>query len=380
MENNVTQKINDLYLIRALLSKISQNSEMFDKLEIQRRKMQGQTSQQYCMEELGLQEEQEEIRQKKSAVGRMGSQLKRLNDRRTELEADIGKKERETAVEYSRGGWIFAAVCIAITACISFLLFMWWVSADFSFWIGLLAFPLTLLFIIWDIACVSTSTRKYHQNSRERSIKELEELRAKKEDVDREHYLTKQKIKELQSEVDSLEAHTKSTFEALAAQYPALQKERIDKLTNKQLEMIKDTTNAYDCIRSIAVLDERDWSNLDLIIYELETGRAESIKEALQQADLAIRHNEIKQLMQTATDAICKSIRSGMRDIRHAIDRQVEAQEKMVREMSGKFDAMLDAQELQNALLEKANVSSTQLAHDAARIRELKDWEYYGIK
>ena len=134
------------------------------------------------------------------------------------------------------------------------------------------------------------------------------------------------------------------------------------------------------------VLDERDWKNLDLIIYELETGRADSIKEALQQADLMIRHNEMSQMMQTATEAICKSIQSGMTDIRRgmtnilrSINMQIEAQERSAREISNKFDDMLDAQKLSNALQEKANISSVQLADDISRIRELKNWEYYGI-
>ena len=40
-----------------------------------------------------------------------------------------------------------------------------------------------------------------------------------------------------------------------------------------------------------SVLDPRDWANIDLIIFYYETGRADTLKEALQQVDRQ-RQNE----------------------------------------------------------------------------------------
>ena len=47
--------------------------------------------------------------------------------------------------------------------------------------------------------------------------------------------------------------------------------------------------------------------------------------------------------------------------------------------ISAKFDSMIDAQQLNNALLEKAGVSSEQLAADVHRMRHISDEAYYKV-
>ena len=48
--------------------------------------------------------------------------------------------------------------------------------------------------------------------------------------------------------------------------------------------------------------------------------------------------------------------------------------------IEGKLGDMLDAQELSNALLEKANESSKDLAGNIEYIKDIKYREYYGIE
>lgn len=59
------------------------------------------------------------------------------------------------------------------------------------------------------------------------------------------------------------------------------------------------------------LLDPRDWNILDLVIWQLETGRADSIKEALQLADRETQTDRIVATMQTASTAITQSINNG---------------------------------------------------------------------
>ncbi|MDE5561972.1 MAG: hypothetical protein K2J01_00210 [Clostridiales bacterium] len=60
-----------------------------------------------------------------------------------------------------------------------------------------------------------------------------------------------------------------------------------------------------------ALLDCRDWGILDLVIWQLETGRAETIKEALQLADRETQTDRIVKTMQSASAAIAQRIDDG---------------------------------------------------------------------
>ena len=129
----------------------------------------------------------------------------------------------------------------------------------------------------------------------------------------------------------------------------------------------------------------RDFPHIDVIIYELETGRADTLKEALQQADLHIRHGEIKSIVYSATQMICSSIQSNSAKLARTMDLQLSRLNAEIadlnstqRELSSKFDESIRSQELTNSLLKKANVSSESLAYDMSRIKELNERAYYG--
>ena len=59
-------------------------------------------------------------------------------------------------------------------------------------------------------------------------------------------------------------------------------------------------------------LDVRDWNNIDLIIYYLETQRADTIKEALQLADREKQTERIEVAMSKATEEITRQIEAGV--------------------------------------------------------------------
>lgn len=59
-------------------------------------------------------------------------------------------------------------------------------------------------------------------------------------------------------------------------------------------------------------LDLRDWENLDLVIFYMETGRAETIKEALQQVDRQRQNNALVDAIGLATKQINATISNGM--------------------------------------------------------------------
>ena len=139
------------------------------------------------------------------------------------------------------------------------------------------------------------------------------------------------------------------------------------------------------------LLDERDWGNLDLIIYYFETGRAESKKEALQLVDEERRKNEIVSAVNDAGRNIAQSINTGFSRLQNALMRSFNELTRQVGKMSENIASLCSAAERQseimdkrlgelnsaieygNALREKANVSSAQLVDDMKYMRGLAE-------
>lgn len=131
------------------------------------------------------------------------------------------------------------------------------------------------------------------------------------------------------------------------------------------------------------MIDERDWENLDYLIYAIETGRAESVKEALQLLDrekqtdriiVAIQaaSREIAKLLVTGFNALSRQISSGI----SMLSQQIQANSFHTAQLSARMSQIASAQTLNSALLEKANESSSQLVADVHRIAELENMRY----
>ena len=138
------------------------------------------------------------------------------------------------------------------------------------------------------------------------------------------------------------------------------------------------------------VLDERDWKNLDLVIFILETRRADTLKEALQQVDMYRHTEKIAKAIENATVAICNTIRQESDRISLAIGNCVDSINSRLQIIAHNQGALRDelklvndniqksinATELQNALIAKSNETSEQMAMDIAKIREFEGRPY----
>ena len=145
-----------------------------------------------------------------------------------------------------------------------------------------------------------------------------------------------------------------------------------------------------------STLDIRDWKYLDLIIFYFETGRAETLKEALQQVDRRVQTNEIIGAIRNASASISKTIEGSMSSLQGTIQlgfnnlsKQLEVQHqeqmgvlndinssiksnsKYLADISAKIDTtnkyiekINTTSELSNALLAKINVDSTRIWDD----------------
>lgn len=125
-----------------------------------------------------------------------------------------------------------------------------------------------------------------------------------------------------------------------------------------------------------SLLDERDWKNLDLVIYELETRRADSVKEALQLVDRELQTERIQQTIVQATEQICYEIRRGFAEIKatiiecsSVISAQLATVSMQLSETNEHLADLCDGVNMSNALQAKANVSSAKLLSDVHAIR-----------
>lgn len=139
------------------------------------------------------------------------------------------------------------------------------------------------------------------------------------------------------------------------------------------------------------LLDKRDWQYLDLVIFYYETGRADTIKEALQLVDNERRNAEVISTIQHASDTICGTINTSIRALGSAMtacfDRlssqinagfaalsdSIGAVNAQLGQISAQNAALITGQQMQNALMAKASTSSTQLAKDVSYMTTLAD-------
>lgn len=135
------------------------------------------------------------------------------------------------------------------------------------------------------------------------------------------------------------------------------------------------------------MIDRRDWENTDVLIYALETRRADDVKEALKVVDEERRTERILEAVNTAGQEICKSINMGLSRLQGEMTRcfgllgqiMVLQGDRIAGHMqdlqysvdtNSKYMAQLSSQQnMSNALLAKANENSAALAAEVTQLR-----------
>lgn len=137
--------------------------------------------------------------------------------------------------------------------------------------------------------------------------------------------------------------------------------QRISQELDVSLRQVKTT---YEKLYSVlekeysALLDPRDWKYVDLVIFYFETGRAETMKEALQLVEREVQTQRIVGAIEMASERVCRTITTAA----VVISTQLNV-------ISAQLGTVVRQQEIQNALLAKANTTSEQLMSDAQFIK-----------
>ena len=424
MENSKKSILERLYLVRALLSKISENKDKMAEVEKLRAKCKesefvSSIKRSNNNNNSNLKNYAADLYKEKIELERLEKECKELDDREKKINQEIRSVEASMSVPYDATfNIIMSVISFAVTFGVVFLLFKWWINTHYSFWVGLLLFPVLLISIVWDVIVISTCNKKTHDNGlviKQRKLdnflKERETIKLQKFDNIKIQDDIREKLKEIQAKIADEKQKTKLSEEKqkqieedlIAKEYTEFyetKKQKLKEYDQSQITILNESEVIFDQLKKLDI-DERDWAMLDLVIYELETGRADNVKEALQQADLYIRHNEMKQAMQSATMMICSSIKEQAVTLQKSIENSLAQLRSDVsglhsgiselnigiselnqsnNELSAKFDEIIDAQKLNNSLLNKANVSSERLADDVRRMKEVQRAEHFGNK
>lgn len=152
----------------------------------------------------------------------------------------------------------------------------------------------------------------------------------------------------------------KNYVQSISGKYQA----QAQTVSNELTTSLKAVKSTYEKLYSAlekefsALLDPRDWKYVDLVIFYFETGRAESMKEALQLVEREVQTQRIVGAIEMASERVCRTIATAAAAI--------SAQLSVIAERLG---AVIKGQEMQNALLAKASATSESLMNDVQFIK-----------
>lgn len=126
---------------------------------------------------------------------------------------------------------------------------------------------------------------------------------------------SKQDLKDAKARLSQAAADCDSAQKALA-----IVSEDYEKVKSVSTKLSQEMYNAL-VAQFKSVLDIRDWEHIDLIIFNFETGRADTLKEALQQVDRRVQTDEIIEAIESAGSSIAATINVTMRELRSDLDK-----------------------------------------------------------
>ncbi len=144
---------------------------------------------------------------------------------------------------------------------------------------------------------------------------------------------------------------------------------------------VKDT---YAVLRKgfCSILDERDWQNVDLVIYYLEMRRADTIKEALQLVDRELQTQRIENLICSATQSIVNTLEAGFSAMQQSLAIVYNGLSQQLSGISSQLSnvssTIVNSQVMNQALIAKMNVTSNQMVKELKEIKN--NAEYMRLK
>lgn len=176
------------------------------------------------------------------------------------------------------------------------------------------------------------------------------------------------------------QAHRIAVYRKIIADLPSVKKKYAD-VEKRFLSEAMPIKQVFDALYDELVenysklIDPRDWKYLDLVIFYFETGRAETMKEALLLVEREVQTQRIVSAIETAAERICRSINSAAQMINAqlvTISSQLNTVIQNQQAQIAQSNKLLEAADMSNALINKANVTSERLLQDVTYIQNYK--------
>lgn len=383
------QIISSLYTIRAGLSQVAQKKEKVDGLlpVIEQNRKEHQRDRQRL---ISLKQKYQSNLDKIPQISFRERELKKeipvlqeeLNEERAKENALSSKIKQYKASKYDKvnnGYLVFSLIFLALIA-INILVLVLIFKKDWSGWAILVS--LFCSFVLFVVAAVVINPKEKIKKQEEQM--QLEAKKLHDEIISKESQLSKLKdelrdINKPKYEVAETEALRQKL--ASPAEYLALEN-NVKTTTEEGLVIYSALETTYS-----SLLDTRDWGNVDLLIYYLETNRADTVKEALHCLDEQLRHTELMTLLAMATKEVCSRIESWGSRISMQLDNVAANQQNILFELqtnqqnitssmqniSVNLGQLLSETNMQNALIQKQNVSSQKLMEEVSALRSHSD-------
>ena len=238
-----------------------------------------------------------------------------------------------------------------------------------------LILPVVIMAVIWSVIFYVRKVLEYAAWIR-KAQREYQQLKSKLEQEERVLESLFQKGKKAEQDMQyACQAASEQQDRANIAigEY----KKQISMITEQSRLVNKALQQTYGVF-----LNEADWGNVDLILHYIETGRADTLKEALYQVDRQRQNDRLVSAIRDAQAAICNHIESAFLRMGEALAQSFARLDDSLQDISKqlienrqnalsaqaslmkKLDTQISATQMNNVLLEKANKTSDDLLHD----------------
>lgn len=302
------QMLADLYALRAGMSAISIEKDKLDKSE-----------KNYNDAMSSLKKVSDEYNKYDYDIQRVSTGL---NDFKSQGYEETGNQKQKRKSKYSKSGRIanaksksskiFMHVIITIVVGIIAAAVPWFLYFAATGWKGSIfedrnskyyIFISAAIFLISLIVTVA------------RLIKEFRKYKGEKEDAEKS-------IREMNNELAGYQMERKLLEPKLNECYAVVNRSKaiVERDRAYRSKLSQEMYNAL-VAQFKSVLDIRDWEHIDLIIFNFETGRADTLKEALQQVDRRVQTDEIIEAIESARSSIAATINVTMRELRSDLNK-----------------------------------------------------------
>lgn len=385
-----------LYSLRAGMSYVSQQNDKVKKYE--NALIQYDEDKKAQLEEVAKTRKaiQKKITSKETALKRTKTTLTNTVGQKNTLDENIEKTKKKRTLKRIAVAGLCVVACIAFIVAIIFLNSWDWAPTEEFSRMAILACCAVVCFGSLWLSYNILSELSFSKKSHEAEIKNSERYNENTQGLEVKIVKDLEEIEELRKKVPA--SNAEAVIEAtLTEKRNAYEKKNLP-VYNEAINTGKITIKALELQ---SVLDPRDWENLDLIIFYLETGRADTIKEALQLVDREKQMNALVNAVENASREISGTIENSVARLGQLMtvcfdrlsqqmtqcfneqNRLLSQQNALLKQQGEQLSELSEAtktsngylaqvasqQQVQSAFLEKISCTSLSLAKDVQAIR-----------